>query len=240
MLPKMNAAYHAWEAGRVVRARDLLDRQRPVGSSMSDLRGFDWRYLWTVTRPSELFTLTNATSWGYALSNDGKTLVGLVGNSGDTNLDWRLQFWNLPERRRVAELKTDTSWIFNAAFSPDGHTFAMSRFGGTGTNSFLQLWDAEARRLVKELPFERPLLGVAFSPDGRILAASGGNMYVTSSSGEVRFWDAATGTLFRPALRMPQWAYQVAFSPYGRNWPFRAVTAWPAYSKFPPETPWPN
>lgn len=38
----MNAAFHAWEAGRVVQARDLLDRQRPVTRSLvPDLRFTD-------------------------------------------------------------------------------------------------------------------------------------------------------------------------------------------------------
>jgi WD40 repeat protein len=210
---EMNTAFHAWEAGRVLRARELLERQRPAsGSSLKDLRGFDWRYLWSRTRPAELFTLTNATDWGFALSGDGKTLVGLVASSGDTNVDWHLQFWNLPERRLLAKLKSDTAWIFNGAFSPDDSKFVVPQVSSTDTNYFLQLWRAESRQLIARLPMGIPL-GAAFSPDGKLLAASSGHMYVADQPGALWLWDAATGRLLRPPLELPLWAYQVAFSP---------------------------
>lgn len=210
---EMNSAFHAWEAGRLGRARHLLERQRPpAGSGLPDLRGFDWRYLWSHTRPTELFTLTNASDWGFALSDDGRTLVGLVASSGDPYLDGKLQFWNLAERHRVALFRTNTSWLFNAAFAPDGRAFAVPKTWPPLTNHTVQVWDAEARQLTRELPTEQPPLGIAFSPDGKALAASGGVMYNPVLPGELRLWDAATGTLLRPPLVLPQWAYQVAFS----------------------------
>jgi WD40 repeat protein/serine/threonine protein kinase len=217
---EMKEGFDAWEAGRVVQARDLLKRQRPrAGSSMPDLRGFEWRYLWSVTQPTELLTLTNVTSWGFAISPDGQMLAGMVMGSGEANVDWRLRLWSLPEQRPIATLPTNSSFIFNAAFSPDGRHFATPRASELlGTNSHVQVWDAEERRLVRELPFGPQPLGMAFSPDGRILAASGGgDMYLTTEKGQVRFWDAATGVLLRPPLELPQWAYQVAFSPDSQN-----------------------
>ncbi|HWN97033.1 MAG TPA: serine/threonine-protein kinase, partial [Methylomirabilota bacterium] len=56
---EMNVAFRAWQDGRVVRARALLEKQRPHPGE-TDLRGFEWRYLWKHSRANELFTLTNA------------------------------------------------------------------------------------------------------------------------------------------------------------------------------------
>jgi WD40 repeat protein len=120
-------------------------------------------------------------------------------------VDWRLRFWDLLERRLVARLETKTSWIFHAAFAPNGRIFVCPR-GGEGSDDAVQVWDVEARRLVRELPADQPPLGIAFSPDGKILAASGGRMYVADRPGELRLWDAANGTLLRPLLELPRWA----------------------------------
>jgi eukaryotic-like serine/threonine-protein kinase len=215
---EMNAAYRAWEAGRVVQARNLLARQRPVaGSDSPDFRGFDWRYLWGVTRPSELDTLTNVTTWGFAISEDGKTLVGKVTLSGDPALDGRLQCWNLKERRKLAEIATDTTHIFNAAFAPDGKTVAVPRLHPSRTNGCWELREVTGLRLVKELPVALEPLGVAFSPDGTVLASSSGHMYETNTPGELRLFNLKTDSLLRPPLQLPQWAYQVTFSPNGQS-----------------------
>jgi WD40 repeat protein/serine/threonine protein kinase len=60
---------------------------------------------------------------------------------------------------------------------------------------------------------KRPVLSVAYSPDGRWLASAGGEF---SGCGEVKVWDAAAG---REILALPVAAgqvYSVAFSPDGR------------------------
>ena len=54
----------------MARTRALLEKQRP-GANEPDLRSFDWRYLWEQCQPTELFTLTNAALWSFALSPDG-------------------------------------------------------------------------------------------------------------------------------------------------------------------------
>src|SRR6185295_3617884 len=76
---EMSAAFQAWREGRMGRARDLLEKQRPPRRpNEPDLRSFDWRYLWKLSQTTELFTLTNAATWGFALSPDGHTLAGSV------------------------------------------------------------------------------------------------------------------------------------------------------------------
>ena len=122
---EMNAAYHAWRESPVVQARQLVDKQwSGTDANQSAPRGFDWRYLWGLTRPVELFTLTNATTWGLALSPDGETFAGCT-MSADRSVDHRLRLWSLAEKRVIATLDTNGTWIFSAAFSPDGRRLAV-------------------------------------------------------------------------------------------------------------------
>ena len=59
--------------------------------------------------------------------------------------------------------------------------------------------------------------GVAYSPDGRLIASAGGNHYESGVPGEVVLWDAATGQLVRSLPGLELAAYGVAFSPDGRR-----------------------
>lgn len=73
----------------------------------------------------------------------------------------------------------------SAAFSPDGSHLAI---GG-----YQRVWLANGANgaVAKGLQgFAGGVVGLAWSPDGKILAASGG---VPGSSGEIRLWNSATG-----------------------------------------------
>lgn len=78
----------------------------------------------------------------------------------------------LPTRRRQTTA---------LAFSADG------RYMAAGFNGAVQLWDVPARTLVRTIEgFERVVMRLAFSPDGRMVAGGTGD-------GQVWVWDAATG-----------------------------------------------
>jgi WD40 repeat protein len=78
------------------------------------------------------------------------------------------------------------------AFSPDGRLLAVGqgapRVGDAGGGA-ATVWDVPARKEAVKLEgkWPRPIRGVAFSGDGRVLA--------TSEGVEVRFWDAGSGRL---------------------------------------------
>ncbi len=94
------------------------------------------------------------------------------------------------------------------AFSPDGTRLASGSYG------LLTVWDAAAGRPLWQ---STQLLGavhdVKFSPDGRLLAAGGGQ---PAARGEVRIFDAATGQLLRTLSGHADAVSAVAFSPDGR------------------------
>ena len=163
----------------------MLDKQRPLpGSNEPDLRSFEWRYLWQLAQPTELFTLTNAALWVFALSPDAQIIAGAV--SG------RLSLWNSTTQRQVATLATnDPGRHFAMAFSPEGQLLATSH------GRILRIWDVASRRLrVERTNFNYGVFGLAFSPDSKTVVTAGGSMYVPEEkggNGEVRLWDAATG-----------------------------------------------
>ena len=61
----MNLAQHAWEAGGIERVRELLEQHRPKPGE-TDLRGFEWYYLYRLCH-AELLTLKGtpamSTAW---------------------------------------------------------------------------------------------------------------------------------------------------------------------------------
>src|SRR5205823_9497475 len=63
----MNLAQQALRLNNLGRARRLLDLHRPQPGE-DDLRGWEWRYLWQLTRSSALLTLTNQPTPGFSLS----------------------------------------------------------------------------------------------------------------------------------------------------------------------------
>src|SRR6185436_12276245 len=94
----MNLAQQALKASNLGQARWLLDRHRPKGAE-EDLRGWEWRYLWQLTHPGALVTLTNRPTLGFSVSfsPDGSRLaVGWY--------DGRVDLWDVPGRRWVRAL----------------------------------------------------------------------------------------------------------------------------------------
>lgn len=142
---------------------------------------------------------------------DGRTLAALGYQDGCISL-WEvpsgalLRKWEADDADRCGEL----------AFSPDG------RLLGVGSNDGVRLWDAHTGRLVRKLTKNwADAHGVAFSPDGRLLAGA------MALQGTVDLWDVATGkraARFEPephpvvpadSPHKGEWFECVAFSPDG-------------------------
>ena len=109
----MNLAQQALKLNNLGKALRLLDRHRPQ-AGMEDLRGWEWRYLWQLTRSSALDILTNRPVRGSSVSfsPDGAWLaVGWY--------DGRVDLWDVPGRRRVRALTDrESRYKGQVAFSP--------------------------------------------------------------------------------------------------------------------------
>jgi WD40 repeat protein len=137
-----------------------------------------------------------------AFSPDGKSLATI-----DTATAIRL--WDVPARRLARTLFGGTE-IDAVAFSPDSRFLA----GADTPDGVTRLWDLRAGRQVRMFTNKRTgsTTAVAFSPDGKILAAGYGG-------GQVRLWNVATGQQIGaplPSAMNGDPADMVSFSPDGR------------------------
>jgi WD40 repeat protein len=179
----------------------------------------------TRSRRHRLVGLGNSPV-GLAYSPDGRRLAS-------ANHDRTACVWDLDTGKRLVTFRGHRSRVHGVAFSPDGKHVASA--AGEGT---VLVWEADTGREVRRLRGPRggpgtvllsgdpwtallslrvnttALGGVAWSPDGRHLAACG--LSAMPANRVVLIWDARTG---RELLRLRghrEDVYQVAYRPDGK------------------------
>src|SRR5262249_18053605 len=116
-----------------------------------------------------------------ALSPDGNTLAWSDTRRKD---EYVITVWDLVGDKTIMTFDTK-KWVWDIAFSPDGHTLAA--VGGYDSGCYW-VWNLQLRRLVAaDNKYGLSQLGgLSFSPDGRSLALAGGEE-------GFRFCDPETG-----------------------------------------------
>ena len=95
------------------------------------------------------------------------------------------------------------------AYRPDGKLLAL------GTFKEVRLVEPESGKVVATLPSEaEDVRAVAFSADGRLLAAAGG---LPARSGEVKIWDVEKRITLRTIAGHADCIYAVGFAPDGKS-----------------------
>jgi WD40 repeat protein len=122
--------------------------------------------------------------------------------------------WGQPPQPRVVVENVDWLWAAHQ-FSPDGRTVAISQpIDPDGRNVFFSLWDAQTgAKKVDLFKGEQPPTSVAYSPDGRTIAACYEN--------KISVWDVSSGkelAIRQDSNRGGQSRQhtQLAFSPDGK------------------------
>jgi WD40 repeat protein len=169
------------------------------GGDYGDIRLFDVPGGQPIGAP--LTGHTNVVT-SLAFSPDGDTLA-----SGSA--DSTIRLWDARSRQLGAPLPA--GWVNTVAFSPDAKTLASGAGANPGEGA-IQLWDAATRRPIGTplLTGAEPVLSVAFSPGGKLLASGG-------EDDEIRIWNVAThAQIGTPLKGDTDWINSVAFSPDGK------------------------
>lgn len=156
-----------------------------------------------------------------ALAPDGKTLAAASGNL--------IQLWQSETGKELRTIQA-ASGLTGLLFSPDGRTLAGRAQGGT-----IFLWAADTGKEIHQLkPPPRPASNtlvltiggggaaavppnMAFTPDGKTLAAAGTDYQQQEPIFSVKFWDVASGKESRK-IELPRGASVsgVAIAPGGK------------------------
>ncbi len=168
--------------------------------------------IWDAATGRVIRRLSGHTGWirSLAFAPDGTLLA-----SGST--DQTVRIWDAATGQLTATLSGHTGFIGGVAFSPDSATLASASRDGS-----VRLWDVASGREISGFSFRTALdpttnmrywaTGVAFSPDGKVLA-------VGSTEGVVYLLDAATGQVIHQLRGHTDWIVirGLAFAPDGKT-----------------------
>jgi WD40 repeat protein/serine/threonine protein kinase len=140
-------------------------------------------------------------AWGYlpgdkAWSPNSTHLALICGRNVEPP-DPEIQIWDTVSGKELVSLKGLGSWIHSAAFSPDGRFLAGS-FAASGEPrdqpERVRIWDAATAKEMLVISGTRHL---AFSPDGKLVAAPIPVVGAAPRQTEVKVWDIVTGKELR-------------------------------------------
>jgi WD40 repeat protein len=170
---------------------ELNDRYQALSPCRDYLVLYDWTRktvrCWDAATGAEHVTLPGG-SW--CMSEDDQWLA-LESEDGRA-----VNVWDMPSKRQKLRIVCSQDWpeapghCRGKCFSPGGQALAV------GVGADVQLWDMNSVRMTSSLPCGAgriPLL--AFSPDGRMLAACCFLRDSKSTEGKLTFWDGVSGQL---------------------------------------------
>ncbi len=174
-------------------ARSLLDRQRPP-RDQPDLRGWEWRYRWSQSQPDvalqrSLYQHTCAVNH-IVVAPDGKWLAfsAVDGTVATLELD----------SGPAKVLQSSNMGPAVVAMAPHGNLLAFTECTGwpsldsvsaAQVQGRLRLWDVAAAREVLAFEYQGHVVALAFTPNGRSLAALA--IDPTWTKEVVTLWDIA-------------------------------------------------
>jgi WD40 repeat protein len=153
--------------------------------------------LWDAAAGAERLVLTHeGPVFGASVSPDGTYLATAAGEAA-------IQIWNARSGEAVRKFLGLSGQAVGVAFSPDGlHLAGWSDTRGKGE---VKVWEVDSGKEVLSLQHADRVSDVAFSPDGRQLAAA-------TRDRLVRVWDSRSGQTVLTLFGHTDQVYSVAYS----------------------------
>ncbi len=127
----------------------------------------------------------------------------LLASGGD---DWTFKLWNIRQQHHIATLEHITdrsrSQVKDITFSPNGQRLATA-------GRHIKLWEVSTQTEIATLRHDEYVWGLAFSPNGHLLAAG-------DKEGIVKIWDIQKRHVITQLEGDTNNVYAVKFSPDGR------------------------
>jgi len=176
--------------------------------------------VWDAETFDEVHTFDVPTDgvWCVAFDPESRFLAAATGRWGGSS-PGEIKIWSTSNWQETRTLRGHEKWVAGVAFSPNGW---LASGGGDGT---VRIWDVVTGEQIgpplkphtltdKSVIFNdaaiRIVRNVAFSPDGKLVAAA-------YWDGTVGVWDAAAGQLVRTLEGHRHCVHNVAFSPDGKR-----------------------
>ncbi|HTU27278.1 MAG TPA: hypothetical protein VMF30_17855 [Pirellulales bacterium] len=140
-------------------------------------------------------------------SPDGKYLIG-TGGGGNDRTGIQAAVWEVASREQIYRITDSPQRIVSAAVSPDNKILA------TCAGKSIVLRDLATGTKIKEIAAaDRPIQRILFSPDGKLLASTGGD----SNDGKVTLWDVEKGEVAGTLAGHLRDVRAMAFTPDGKT-----------------------
>jgi len=168
--------------------------------------------IWDASKGTLLKTLQSGAS-SLTFSPDGSLLAG---SDGDKIKLWQTKNWQLNKILQRQSIKSNSP----ITFSPDGKLIASGGGGWEETKpndwiiigGGIKIWDVSKGYLLKILSSNEIIEAIAFSPDGKILAASSRDKTNITS---VQIWETKNWTKIVQLMQHTEAIRSVAFAPDG-------------------------
>jgi WD40 repeat protein/serine/threonine protein kinase len=182
----INLAHQAWVESNLGKARRLLGRTRPQ-AGQEDLRGWEWRYLWGLTRGDDSAEVARFNGGVFHLAfmdNDRNVAVGLAGFGSEErgNFLFDLDATRLTNRRTFGRGQFAVSGYLPAK------KWLLSSFVESNRCG-VSVLNAATLKEIKQLPTSSAIKTIAVSRDGKWIAT-----YQSVGTAAVNVWSTADWT----------------------------------------------
>lgn len=204
--------------GRVlaVSSGDLPERE-PAGAE-------DMVWLWDLANGAQVTFDLDAPAADLAFSPDGSLLAVSVPSKG-------IYLWEVATQTQRALLPGEYGrrGTPSMAFSPDGRTLAGGAEDGT-----VVLWDIATATELRTLgePADDPVLFVAYSPDGTVLAVADAQLDDDLLTNGARLWEPDTGALLATLADQTEPVKALGFRSEGRELVMIGTQTWVSWAVY--------